>query len=224
MMKTEVIVAVISGVAALLGIIAKGILSLLNHRINVKRSEQEGRAKKAQKKSYSLTSALKKNLDLQRAKWQASRLYVSLLHNGTNYGIAGLHYERLTVAFESTDHITRSAYGVIRNYPVLQFSPLIEVLHEDGKHHRSLHEEPKESESRASMEQNAIEDEFLVPIKDKRGVIVGIVGVTYHTRRFKEAHGRDWSDGDWDVLNGLATHVTDALTAVVDAGGSGIIN
>ncbi len=220
-MKTELWVAIVSGIVATIGIVVKGLFQIWTQRIDAKAARAKAEAVGAhekQKAAYALTSSLKQRIDRQRAEWSASRVYVSLLHNGSNYGIKGLHFEKLTVAFESVDHLTRTSYGIIKDYPVLQFSPLIEALHNDGKYHRSYHDEPSASESRIWMEQNQIHDEFMAPVTDERGVIVGIVGATYHGTR------ASWTDGDWDLLRDLAENVTNALTAVVESGGSGVIN
>lgn len=183
---------------------------------------QRSKAKKTpaqkQQTAYSLTNGVMDEVALFRSDVDASRVYVSLLHNGSNFGLKGLHYEKLTVVFERTDHLTSPSYGVIKDYPVLQYSPIISALHEDKRYHRSYHDEPEGSESRVFMEQNSLHDEYIVPISNSKGIIVGMVGATFHGSR------ANWSDALWAELFKLADHVKLSLEEVGESGGSGIIS
>ena len=183
---------------------------------------QRKKAKKSpvemQKTAYSLTKGVMEELTLFRSEIGASRVYVSLLHNVSNFGLKGLHYEKITVVFERTDHLTSPTFGIIKDYPAFQFSPLIAALHEDGRHQRSYHDEPEGSESRVWMEQFAIQDEYMVPLCNSKGIIVGLVGALFHSSR------PEWGADKWEELESLADHVKLSLEQVGESGGSGIIS
>lgn len=167
-----------------------------------------------QRKTAGLASGIVPKVREFRAKYKASRVYVSGLHNGSKLKIDGLHYEKLSVIYEAVDAVTAPTYGVVRDYPILQFSPIIHELATRGRVHRSMHEEPLGSESRIQLEMHSIHDEYILPITNKNDVVVGLVGVTYHNGR------HEWSEEQWHDLSRLTEYVEDTLNAISRESGS----
>jgi len=198
-------------ITAILGFVSKIGLDKYHARQNKKNKP------KIRKRNINLTANVSREISKAREHWQSSRVYVSLLHNGSKFALKGLHYDKLSVVFEQVDHLTPPSYGVVMDYPVLQFSPLIASLDEDGRHHRSYHDEPEGSESKTYMEQNSIKDEFMVPIRNNNDIIVGIVGASFHTVRAV------WSEEEWMRLEKLAEGVRLSLEQVAETGGSQVI-
>lgn len=176
---------------------------------------------KVQQEKLSMAAGIIDRIRATRVRFSASRVYVSALHNGSKLGIADLHYEKLSVVYEATDAVTLPTFGVIKDYPVLQFAPVILSLVGDGRHHRSMHDEPVGSESRLALSSFSVHDEYIVPLRNKDNTVVGLLGVQYHNER------HPFTEDDWATLTQLAQFIEDAMYAIAksnNGGSSGVIS
>lgn len=209
---------------ALTGLVTVVVLPLVYSFIK-KRWGGEGPEKKSppkvQHEKLSMAAGIIDRIRVTRIKFGASRVYVSALHNGSKLGIADLHYEKLSVVYEATDAVTLPTFGVIKDYPVLQFAPVILSLVGDGRHHRSMHDEPVGSESKIALTNFIVHDEYIVPLRNKDNTVVGLLGVQYHNER------HPFTEDDWATLVQLAQFIEDAMYAIAksnNGGSSGVIS
>ncbi len=155
-----------------------------------------------QKQRYMLSKAIRTHLHDLRESTGVSRAFIYSLHNGTVLKIGELHWDKLSMIYESVDSVVKPILNDSQGLVAFSWDFIIHELANEGYYRRSMHMDGNDEASQFYLEQYKIHDEYLVPVLDREGRVAGIAGCTFHSTQ------PAWSESNWDELRDLARYTS----------------